>query len=139
MINLEDVYIYDVNEITEHLYRMGNANWPDFSEDRAWKDVLISKINGVDIVIANGSGFSAFNYITPSMKRPKKKSWKIRKGASITQGLKLVRDLCPGHDGHYMIAPERNMPLKKYLGLLEELGMDRSRVRLITGMELQRV
>ncbi|GAB2196849.1 Tse2 family ADP-ribosyltransferase toxin [Sessilibacter sp. MAH4] len=101
--------------------------------------MLISKINGVDIVIANGNGFSAFNYITPSMKRPKKKIWKIRKGASIPQGLKLVRDLRPGHDGHYMIAPERNMPLKKYLGLLEELGMDRSRVRLITAMELQRV
>jgi hypothetical protein len=31
-----------------------------------------------------------------------------------------------------MIAPEQNMPLKKYLGLLEELGMDRSRVQRLS-------
>jgi len=30
-----------------------------------------------------------------------------------------------------MIAPHQSMPLKKYLGLLEELGLDRSRVELV--------
>jgi len=30
-----------------------------------------------------------------------------------------------------MIAPSKNMPLKKYLGALEELGLDHSRVQII--------
>jgi hypothetical protein len=29
-----------------------------------------------------------------------------------------------------------DMPLKKYLGLLEELGLDRSRVRLLSAQEI---
>lgn len=36
-----------------------------------------------------------------------------------------------GHEGHYMIVPKTNMPLKKYLGILEELGLDRSKVILL--------
>ena len=139
MVNLDDLYIYDVAEFTENLYRMGNSTWPAFTEERAWSDVVIQKINGIDVVIANGNGFSAFNYLTPIMKRPRKKVWKIRKGAAIPQGLRLVKDLRPGHDGHFMIAPERNMPLKKYLGLLEELGMDRSRVQKLSEKEIQDV
>jgi hypothetical protein len=42
-----------------------------------------------------------------------------------------VKDKRPGHDGHYMIAPSKTVPLKKYLGALEELGLDRSRVELV--------
>ncbi|TQV65826.1 hypothetical protein FKG94_28050 [Exilibacterium tricleocarpae] len=137
MVNLDDLYIYDVNEFATNLYRMGNSTWPAFTEERAKSDVVIQKVNGVDVVVANGNGFSAFNYLTPIMKRPKKKIWKIKKGATIPDGLKLVKDLRPGHEGHYMIAPEKNMPLKKYLGLLEELGMDRTRVQMLTQAELQ--
>lgn len=47
-------------------------------------------------------------------------------------GLVLVEDKRPGHGGHYMIAPVRNMPLKEYLGLLEELGKDPARVQLVS-------
>ena len=43
----------------------------------------------------------------------------------------LVEDKRPGRKGHFMIAPHQSMPLKKYLGLLEELGLDRSRVELV--------
>ncbi|MEY4582663.1 MAG: hypothetical protein RL701_7366 [Pseudomonadota bacterium] len=64
------------------------------------------------------------------MKRPGKKVWRIKRGAMIPQDLRLVKDLRPGHDGHYMISLATTMPLKKYLGLLEELGMDRARVVL---------
>lgn len=35
-----------------------------------------------------------------------------------------------------MIAPERKMTLKKYLGILEELGLDRSKVVLVTRGDL---
>lgn len=64
-------------------------------------------------------------------KKPGKKIWRIKKGAQIPVELKLVKDRRPGHDGHYMIAASYNMPLKKYLGALEELGLDRSRVQLL--------
>ena len=87
------------------------------------------------MVIANGNGFSAFSYITPIMKRPRKEICKIKKGANLPLGLRLVQDLRPGHEGHYMIAPAS----EKVLGLLEELGMDRARVTSMTEMELASV
>lgn len=118
---------------------MVNSTWPAFTEERAKSDVLITKVNGVDVVMANGNGFSAFNYLTPIMKKPGKNIWRIKKNALMPQGLKLVKDLRPGHEGHFMIAPEKQMPLKKYLGLLEELGMDRIRVVKLSAVEVKNV
>lgn len=137
MVSIEDLYIMDVGEFTTNLYRMGNATWPKFDEDRARTDVVITKRDGVDIVVANGNGFSAFDHLTRIMRKPGKKVWRINKGAMIPDGLKLVKDQRPGHEGHYMIAPASNMPLKKYLGLLEELGLDRTRVVKLDGKEIQ--
>jgi len=137
MIAPDDLYIMDVGEFTADLYRMGNAKWPAFSEDRARVDVVISTQSGIEVVIANGNGFSAFDHLTRTMRGPNKKIWKIRKGALLPEGLCIVKDMRPGHEGHYMIAPRVNMPLKKYLGLLEELGLDRTRVQLVTPLEKQ--
>lgn len=139
MIALENLYILDVGEFTKDLYRMGNATWPAFTEDRARVDVVIVKKEGIDTVIANGNGFSAFDYITKIMKKPGKKVWRIKKGSPLPQELKLVKDRRPGHDGHYMIVPSKNMPLKKYLGALEELGLDRSKVQLVINKGLSNV
>lgn len=136
MIAPENLYIMDVGEFTKDLYRMGNATWPAFTEDRARVDVVLVRQDGIDMVIANGNGFSAFDHLTKVMRKPGKRIWRIRKGVPIPEGLTLVKDRRPGHEGHYMIAPSRNMPLKKYLGLLEELGLDRSKVQLVTNMEL---
>lgn len=136
MINNDDLYFYDVTKFTENLYRMGNSTWPAFTEERARTDVVIYSTGGVEMVKANGNGFSAFNYLTPIMKRPGKTVWRIKKHANIPLGLKLVKDLRPGHEGHFMIAPEKNMPLKDYLALLEELGMDRIRVVRLTAVEV---
>lgn len=128
---LSELYIMDVANFTKDLYRMGNATWPAFTEDRARTDVVISSQDGIEIVIANGNGFSAYDHMTKIMQKPGKKVWRIRKGADLPPELKLVKDNRPGHEGHYMIAPARNMPLKKYLGALEELGLDRSKVQLV--------
>lgn len=136
MIAPEDLYIMDVGEFTKDLYRMENATWPAFTEDRAKVDVVIIKNNGIDTVIANGNGFSAFDHLTKVMRKPGKKIWRIKKGVPLPQELKLVKDKRPGHEDHYMIAPAKNMPLKKYLGILEELGLDRTKVQLVTKMEL---
>lgn len=131
MIATENLYIMDVAEFTKDLYRMGNATWPAFTEERARVDVALVKQNGIDMVVANGNGFSAFDHLTKVMKRPGKKVWRIKKGASLPPELRLVKDKRPGYEGHYMIAPTKTMPLKKYLGALEELGLDRSRVELV--------
>lgn len=131
MIAAEDLYIMDVAEFTKELYRMGNATWPAFTEERARVDVVIIRRNGIEIVIANGNGFSAFDYLTPIMKKPGKKVWKIRKGASLPTGLKLVKDRRAGHQSHYMIAPAYDMPLEKYLGLMKDFGLNRSKVEIL--------
>lgn len=131
MVSPEDLYILDVTEFSKDLYRMGSGTWPLFTEGRARTDVPIVVQNGVEVVMAEGNGFSAFDKITPAMCLRGRKVWRIRKGAEIPAELVVVKDLRPTHRGHYMIAPARTMPLKKYLGALEELGMDRSRVQLI--------
>ena len=132
MIAPEDLYILDVTEFAKDLYRMGNARWPNFGEDRARVDVPIAVQNGVEVAIANGNGFSASDKITKTMQKPGKKVWKIKKGARLPDEIVIVKDLRPGYDRHYMLAPSKNMPLRKYLGALEELGMDPTRVQLIT-------
>src|SRR6218665_1637215 len=43
MIATEDLFIMDVVQFTKDLYRMGNATWPAFTEDRARVDVAIIK------------------------------------------------------------------------------------------------
>ncbi|MCF6257098.1 MAG: hypothetical protein L3K25_12505 [Gammaproteobacteria bacterium] len=68
------------------------------------------------------------------MKKPGKKIWKIKKGAELPSELKIVKDMRPANKGHYMIAPAEDMPLRKYLGFLEELGLDRSKVSLVAQM-----
>ena len=73
------------------------------------------------------------------MLKPGKKIWCIKKGAKLPDELKLVKDKRPGRDGHYMIAPATNMPLKKYLGALEDLGLDKSRVKRVIDKGLSNV
>ena len=132
MIASDDLYIMDIANFTKDLYRMGNATWPAFTEERARADVVIIKQDGIETVVANGNGFSAYDHLTKIMKKPGKKIWRIKKGSSLPPELKLVKDKRPGHEGHYMLAPSKNMSLRKYLGALEELGLDRSKVQLIT-------
>jgi hypothetical protein len=131
MIAPQDLFTIDVAELTKDLYRMGNATWPAFTEERARVDVVIQKLDGIETVIANGNGFSAYDHLTPTMQKPGRRVWRIRKGAALPPEIALVKDRRPGHEGHYMLAPAKSMPLKKYLGALEELGLDRSRVELV--------
>ncbi|HFD32443.1 MAG TPA: hypothetical protein ENJ28_07065 [Gammaproteobacteria bacterium] len=128
MIAKEDLYIMDVTEFTIDLYRMGNATWPKFDETRARSDVVIKKIDDIETVLANGNGFSAFDHLTKIMRKPGKKIWRIKKGVSIPEGLKLVKDKRKGHEGHYMLAPAYNMPLEDYLKILEVFSFDRNKV-----------
>lgn len=98
--------------------------------------MVIKKVDGIEKVIANGNGFSAFDHLTKIMQKPGKKVWRIKKNAIIPKELRVVKDMRKGHEGHYMLAPAENMALKKYLGVLEELGLDRSKVVKLTVQEI---
>jgi hypothetical protein len=136
MLSPEELYVMDVKEFTAALYRMGYEKHPNFTDKRARVDLIVRVVDGVEVVVANGNGFSAFDHLTPIMRQPGKVIWKIFKGAPIPEGLRLVKDLRPGHEGHFMIAPQSDMPLKKFLGLLEELAIDPKRMKKLTVGEL---
>jgi len=138
MISLENLYIMDLNALHENLYRMAGVGPTTlFNEDRGLVDCTVLNRNGIKVVVANGNGFSAFSNITSIMKKPGKNVWMLKKGALLPDGLRIVKDLRKGHENHYMLAPARNMPYKKYLGLLEELGCDTSKAVLLSRQEVQ--
>jgi hypothetical protein len=110
----------DLNALHEDLYRMGNASSPNFSEARGMTDCLVVDRNGIKIVIANGNGFSAFNRVTAVMKARGKNIWRINKGSMLPLEIRIVKDQTS--PGHYMLAPAKDMPFKKFLGLLEEMA-----------------
>ncbi len=109
-----------LSSLHEDLYRMGSSSSPNFSEARVLIDCLIVDCDGIKIVIANGNGFSAFNRIIAPMKVRGKNVWRINKGSPIPADIRLIKDLTD--PGHYMLAPANDMPLKKFLGLLEEMA-----------------
>jgi hypothetical protein len=126
----------DMNPLEMDLYRMGNASWPGFSQDRAMVDLKIDILNGVEIVRANGNGFSASTKITEFMKRPGKKIWLIGAGIKIDGKIQVVKDMRIGHDGHYMFAPIQDMPLMEYLKIMAEMCLDKVHCRLLSQQEV---
>ncbi|WP_166840335.1 hypothetical protein [Rheinheimera pleomorphica] len=136
MISFELLYIENFEELQRPLYRSGNSVSPGFSESRALKDIVTYERAGIAYVKANGNGFSTFDHITTGMKRQGKNVWMIKKGIPIPAGLKIVHDRTPTKTGHFMIAPETDMPLMKYIGLLQELGGDMSKCVKLTPQEI---
>lgn len=137
MISSELLFIEDFDELQRPLFRSGNASSPNFSQNRALKDISIYEKLGITYVRANGNGFSTFDHLTTGMKRQGKNVWKIKKGVLIPQGLRIVHDRTPMKKGHFMIAPDRDMPLMKYLGLLQEFGADMTKCVKLTPQEIQ--
>lgn len=76
-------------------------------------------VNGVTVIIANGKGVSLYIIEKIIEKNLTGFAWKFNKGTQVTPGLKLVSD----EPQHYMLAPGANMPVDKYKGLLEEMGI----------------
>jgi len=108
-----------------------------FHEDRALKDCVTYERDGVTFVSANLTGFSCFDHITERMKQQGRNVWKLRKGVAIPTELGLVKDLRPGYEGHFMLPPLRDMPLKKYVGIIEELERDPSKCVKLTPQEIR--
>jgi hypothetical protein len=135
MISPENLYIMDVASLCVDLFRLGGKNRNSFGHDRALVDCVTFEQNGITVVVANKQGFSAFDWLTPAMKAPGKHVWRIPKGTPLPIEIVLVKDLTPGKRGHYHFAPVQNMPLTKYLGLLEEIGIKSVK---LTAEEIQR-
>ncbi len=127
----------DITSLHQDLFRMGNSDSPSFSEARGLKDCLVVEVNGILVVRANGNGFSAFDSITPYMKEKGKNIWKIKKHAILPDGIRVIKDMRPNHKGHFMLAPERDMPFLKYLGILEEFGIDSSKSTKLSPQEIK--
>lgn len=107
----------------EDVFRLGNAGSPRLSNIRP-HDVDLTKVNDIVVVIANNAGVSVFNEQGLAERDMSGWVWQFNVATPIPQGLKLVHD----RPGHYSIAPTVNMPLDKYKGLLEELGVKAFRV-----------
>ena len=102
----------------EDVYRMGNSTSHKLTTVRPI-EVNTMKVNGVTVIIANGKGVSLYTINKIIEKGLTGFAWKFDKSAKVVSGLKLVSD----EPEHYMLAPVQNMPVDKYKGLLEEMGL----------------
>ena len=102
----------------EEVYRMGNSGSHKLSTVRPI-EVDTIKVNGVTVIVANGKGVSLYTINKIIEKGLTGFAWKFEKNAKVVPGLKLVSD----EPEHYMVAPLQNMPVEKYKGLLEEMGL----------------
>lgn len=115
MANNEDLFFTQ-----EDLYRIGNSTSAKLSEIRA-NEVVLIEINGIKTVVANDKGISLYN--KRGLDDAPLSGWvyEIKSGTPLPIGLCLWKD--PRIVGHYHICPASNMPLHKYIGLLEELAI----------------
>jgi hypothetical protein len=109
--------------IPEELFRLGNRDNPRLSNVRP-RDVSIAKLNGIDVIIANGKGVSVFDKEGINESPMTGWVWCFPISTLIPTGLKLVKN----KTHHFCIAPVHNMPLDKYKGLLEEMALYAKRV-----------
>ena len=88
---------------------------------RSARDV---EINGIAIIKANGKGISVFDKVGINESPMSGWVWRFAPNTQPPIGLKLVQD----KPHHFCIAPTQNMPISKYIGLLEELALKGHRV-----------
>jgi hypothetical protein len=110
---LQEFYMFP-----EEIYRMGNSGSHKLTFVRP-TEVNTMDLHGVKVIIANGKGVSLYTIDKIIEKGLTGFAWQFQKGLNVTHGLKLVTD----EPNHYMLAPIANMPVEKYKGLLEEMGL----------------
>jgi len=117
------VFPKDFYLIPEDVYRLGNSESPRLGHVRSI-DVDMISVNEIVVVIANGKGISVFDLEGINQAPFTGWVWKLSSTTPLPPGLKLVHD----KPHHYSIAPVMNMPVDKYKGMLEELGLRARRV-----------
>ena len=105
------------------IFRLGNSNSPRLNNVRL-RDVNTTKLNGIEVIIANGKGVSVFDKVGINESPMTGWIWRFSPSTKIPVGLKLVND----KNHHYSIAPIHNMPVDKYKSLLEEMALCAQRV-----------
>jgi len=111
------LFITDYTQLISDLFRNGNATHPRFDHVRPGHDAHIFERSGVKWIRADGNGISAFTTYDQS----RKNWWKLPKGTVIPPQIKLVKDLRPGFEHHFMFAPARDMLLAEYVMFLEKM------------------
>jgi hypothetical protein len=109
--------------IPEDVFRLGNADGARLANVRS-RDVDTMTIHDIAVVVANGKGVSVFDRESINQAPFTGWVWKLAANTVLPPGLKLVQD----KPGHYCIAPMNNMPVDRYKGLLEELGLRAERI-----------
>lgn len=137
MVNSRDFFLMDVSSLPFDLFRGGNASGFQFHEARALKDCVTYLKDGVLHVHANLTGFSSFDHITRRMRLGGRNVWKIKKGVALPVGLKMVKDMREGHEGHYMLVPNEDMPLMTYIGLLQQIERDPAKCTKLSPEEIK--
>lgn len=91
--------------IPEDVYRLGNSENPRLAHVRS-RDVDMTVVNGITVVVANGKGISVFDREAITQAPFEGWVWKLTAITILPTGLKMVND----KPGHYCIAPVTNMP-----------------------------
>ncbi len=117
-MSIKEFYI-----LPEELFRLGNSSSSRLANVRP-KDVNVTKVNGIIVIIANGKGISVFDKTGINESPMTGWVWRFSPNTKPPIGLKLVQD----KKHHYCIAPMQNMPMDKYIGLLEEMALKATRV-----------
>ena len=95
------------------LYRFGNASSPKMDNVRS-TDLDTFQHNGVLWVVHETGGVSTFD----NPKGQTKNVWRLPKGSSIPNRLKLVND----RDDHWTWMPAVDMPMTEFQEILREVG-----------------
>lgn len=107
----QDFYVFP-----EDLYRVGNSTHPRWNNVRP-DEIETYEVNGVIMIRANSLGISVYTEARVKKSGLSGWAWKVKKDVALPPLLKLWSD----EDGHALICPTQNMPLSKYVSLLEEL------------------
>ena len=120
-----------VKVVPVDLFRSGSINGPNLHKLRTMPprtieqsfDVQIYVKNGISFVSKDTGGISTFDKIRPGIGNY---WWKIPKGTKIPAGLRISRDsnqTPSSNPTHYTIRPQSDMPLTRYIRLLQELAL----------------
>ncbi len=108
----------DLFIVPEDLYHLGTSSDPKLAHIRS-RDLVLREINGITMVVANGRGISLATKERLDKSPMTGWVWCLNKHAAIAKGLVLVND----RQGHYCIAPLKNMPLSEFIRRLSQLGL----------------
>ena len=105
--------------LADDLYRMGNSSSSRLANVRR-SDINTREIGETDFSVADNNGVSVFTKEGLDECPLTGWVWELKAGTILPAGLTIVKR---GSKGHHMIVPAENMPLAKYISLLESVAM----------------